>query len=285
MLSALFTRGAPWVLLATLAGCDEDLRSDIVETDSASTDGSEESGLPEVDYPAEASAEPQAVYDCNFTEDFEGPTGSPWPEPWVSVGENAAADLRSGWGRLRPDSADYALARMVAPLDCQDIDATVTVYLIDGGSQAAALYGRQNGGYLHKTQPAGRGYAVSAENFREPSGLGLWRELGGTEQDLTPVTTTEVKPETLYRMRLRIKQQDAEQTLVQGKIWELADPEPETWTVEYIDDHPGLRKRSGSIALDAYSSLAPGIDAYDVYFDDLVVTQAVDPPPDDLVSK
>jgi len=226
-------------------------------------------------YPARAPSEPAAVYDCDFTETFDGPTGAPWPEPWIAMGDIAAADLRSGWGRLRPTTSDYSLARMLLPLDCQDVDATVTFVLTETTTQLAGMYGRHNGGFLQETTPRGRGYAVTAENFRTTDGLSLWRELGGTEQDITATAPVTFEAFVPYRMRLRVKQQTPDVTLVRGKVWLASDPEPDAWTVEVYDNASGLRKRSGSVALDAFSSVMPGADAFDVYFDDLVVTQAL----------
>lgn len=274
-------------VLAFAAGCDE---SDLdpaaeaeLDVDSEGDDASS-GGEPLADdaFPARAPTEPAAVYDCDFTETFDGPTGAPWPEPWVASSEVAAADLRSGWGRLRPIASDYSLARMLAPLDCQDFDATVTFMLTDKVTQLAGMYGRHNGGFLQKTTPRGRGYAVTAENFRTTDGLSLWRELGGTEQDISPTAPVVFEPYVPYRMRLRIKQQTAETTLLRGKVWLASDPEPDAWTVEVYDTASGLRKRSGSIALDAFSSIGAGGEAGDIYFDDLVVTQALPLPEPDF---
>ena len=232
--------------------------------------------------PAAAPSTPAAVYDCNFTETFDGPTGAPWPEPWIAMGGIAAADLRSGWGRLRPTTSDYSLARMLLPLECQDVDATVTFLLTDTVTQLAVMYGRHNGGFLQETVPRGRGYAVTAENFRTVDGLSLWRELGGTEQDINPTAPVAYEAFVPYRMRLWVKQQTPDVTLVRGKVWLASEPEPDAWTVEVHDNASGLRKRSGSVALDAFSSVMPGDNAFDVYFDDLVVTQALPLPEPEL---
>ncbi len=272
--------------LTCLVACDEPQPVDdgvaIDDEPDEEDDASTGEALVDDAYPARAPTDPAGTYDCDFTEDFEGPDGAPWPDPWYAVGGVQAAELRDGWGRLRPVISDYSLARMILPLDCQDFDASVTVMFTEVHTQAAALYVRHNAGYLQETLPRGRGYAVNAENFRDPPGLGLWRELGGTEQDMLPVAPLDVAPYVQYRMRIRVKQQTPETTLVQGKFWPLSQPEPAAWTTETLDQSGGLRKRSGTLALDAYTSLNEFVHGDDVYFDDLVVTQAFaepGPPP------
>jgi len=272
------------VLAAVLiAGCDDagsdglrGVQPEFVEDD----EGAASTGEP-VDHdapPLGAAADAQKVYDCDFTEDFEGPNGDPWPSPWIEMGPVETADLRNGRGRIRVGPSSYAVARMFAPLDCQDFDATVTVMFTDTSSQGAGLYGRQNGGYLQQTMPRGRGYAAFVENFRNPVGVGLWRELGGIEQDIV-IEEFAFAPEVEYRLRLRIKQLSALETMLGAKMWPLGEPEPEAWTVETIDDAASLQKRAGGVALDAYTAFEGGTE-FDVYFDDLVVTRAIDPAPE-----
>jgi hypothetical protein len=43
---------------------------------------------------------------------------------------------------------------------------------------------------------------------------------------------------TWYRMKLRVENRADGTTLVQGKIWPSADPEPAAWTIEKIDRIP-----------------------------------------------
>ncbi len=245
------------------------------ESEDEEADGS--TGEPddaEYAFPARAPSDPQAMYGCNFVETFDGPTGAPWPEPWQALGGVAKADLRSGWGRLAPELSKYSLGRMGAPIACQDFSATVTVMFSDPGTQGAAIYGRQSGGYLRETSPFGRGYSVFAEAFRDPIGVGLWRELGGVEQDLTPVAESEIEPLVPYRMRLQVTQIDEGESLLQGKLWKAGQPEPDAWSVQYVDNGSSFQNAHGAIALDVWSILVEGDMpmASDVYFDDLVVT-------------
>lgn len=276
--------------LALGVGCSEPDRGPGVPHDAADApdedgDSSGEPSDAEHPFPAAAPSAPDA-YDCFFVETFDGPTGAPWPEPWEPLGGVGAADLRSGWGRLAPELTKYSLARMGAPIGCRDFSAVVTVMFADPQTQGAAIYGRQNGGYLRETTPFGRGYSVFSEAFRDPAGVGLWRELGGIEQDLTPVAPFEIIPFVPYSMRLQVTQIDASQTLLQGKLWKAGEPEPAAWDVVFVDTQTSLQGAEGGIALDVWSVLVEGeaAAAYDVYFDDLVVTPPLTKPelPTDL---
>jgi len=212
--------------------------------------------------------------DCEFTEDFEGVAdGEPWPSPWLDVGGVEIADVQGGRGRLRSTTSEYAVSRMFAPLNCTDFEMTGTFMFTDDFSQGAGFYGRQNGGYLYATDPAGEGYSLFVEEFRKPRGIGVWREVGGDEENLAPVEPGPVEPGVTYAVRLRVTQSDAQTTQLEAKYWRADSAEPPEWQVERFDNSPSLQGVAGGIALDAYTSLQNG-DAPDVFFDDIVVTAA-----------
>ncbi|MCR9161490.1 MAG: hypothetical protein ACE37F_29950 [Nannocystaceae bacterium] len=214
--------------------------------------------------------------DCEFSEDFEGlADGDPWPSPWEVEGGVAVADVQGGEGRLQATIQGYSLARMGVHLDCEELDASVTFRFSDGNTQGAGLYGRTNGGYLRETDPPGEGYAAFSELFRNPGAIGAWREVAGEEQLIQGSEDVPLQANVDYRMRLRVTQIDAANSLVQGKIWRLEDSEPTEWTVERMDNTASLQGVGGGIALDAWSSdPVDGGAGADLFFDDLVVTRA-----------
>ena len=214
--------------------------------------------------------------DCEFSEDFEGVAdGEPWPSPWLVEGGVAVADVQGGEGRLQAEIQGYSLARMGVHIDCDEVDASVTFRFSDGNTQGAGLYGRTNGGYLRETDPPGEGYAAFSELFRNPGAIGAWREVEGEEQLIQGSEDIPLEANVNYRMRLRITQVDAINSLVQGKIWRLGDSEPTEWTVERTDNTASLQGVGGGIALDAWSSDPVGrAGGADLFFDDLVVTRA-----------
>jgi outer membrane protein assembly factor BamB len=70
------------------------------------------------------------------------------------------------------------------------------------------------------------------------------------------------KPETWYRLKLRVENLSGGRTLVQGKAWAASGAEPAEWTIELRDDLP---HREG----------APGLYAdapHEVFFDNVEVT-------------
>lgn len=218
----------------------------------------------------------EGASDCDFSEDFEGlANGDPWPSVWVPTGGVALADVQDGWGRLRPEISNYSLARTVAFIDCTEVDTSLTFMFTDGATQGVGLYARHNGGHLNDTDPAGQGYSTFAEAFREPVGIGAWREVQGQEQQMGGTERTEILPNVAYRLRLRITQNDAATSLVQGKIWPLSGSEPDAWSVERTDDTASLQRVGGALAIDAWFS-NPGSDneAPDLLVDDIVATAA-----------
>ncbi len=214
--------------------------------------------------------------ECEFSEDFEGVAdGEPWPDPWVVEGGVAVADVQGGEGRLQAEIQGYSLARMGVHINCDEVDASVTFRFSDDNTQGAGLYGRTNGGYLRETEPPGEGYAAFSELFRNPGAIGAWREVDGEEQLIQGSEDVPLEANVNYRMRLRVTQVDAGNSLVQGKIWRLEDDEPAEWTVERRDNTTSLQGVAGGIALDAWSSDPVGRGGgADLFFDDLVVTRA-----------
>ena len=70
------------------------------------------------------------------------------------------------------------------------------------------------------------------------------------------------KPDTWYRLKLRVENTADGKTRILGKAWPVAEPEPAEWPIDRIDPIPN---KQGS----------PGIFAdaqFGVYFDNLKVT-------------
>lgn len=218
----------------------------------------------------------QGATDCDFSEDFEGlADGDPWPSVWRAVGGVDVADIRDGWGRLRPVLSDYSMGRMTAFIDCTEIDVSLTFMFTDGSTQGIGLYGRHNGGYLRQTEPSGEGYAAFAEVFREAVGIGAWREVEGREQQIMGTERVEVLPNVEYRMRFRLTQRDSATSFLQAKLWRLADNEPDAWTVERTDNTVSIQGVGGALAVDAWvSGPSQGNEAADLLVDDIVSTAA-----------
>lgn len=213
---------------------------------------------------------------CSFSEDFEGyPDGAPWPSGWSPVGGVELADIEGGWGRLRPLLTDYSLARMVRGIACAEPDVSLTFMFTGIESQGIGLYTRHNGGYLLDTVPPGRGYSAFAESFRDPHGIGVWREVGGIEQQLAHQPAT-VEPDVEYRLRYRVTQVDPSTSLLQAKIWPVGEPEPVDWMVESTDGALSLQDLPGRMTIDAWvSEEFNGPVAPDLLIDDIVVSPAL----------
>lgn len=268
-------RPRSWVFTLGLAigplGCGDDSTpqsDDSTSQSSASTLGgtSEGTGLT-------GDETGMVVQDCDFQESFDLEDGAAWPAPWTVLGGVAVADVQGGRGRLVPVASGYSLARMGAPLDCVDAEATFAFEFTDGSTQGVGFYVRQNGGYLEATTPRGLGYAAFAEAFREPAGIGAWREIEGREEQLEATAPFAIEPGVVHRVRLRVTQDGSARTLVRIKLWRDGEPEPQAFQLERTDATPALQGLRGGIAVDAWSSLTSG-QPLELYVDDIVVTAA-----------
>jgi hypothetical protein len=257
-------------LLSAAPGCGDDSPPPADDATAGSTDDSTPDTDPAADSVDESGA---AVQDCDFQESFDVADGEPWPAPWSVLGGVALADVQGGRGRLVPVVSGYSLARIGVPLDCVDVEATFAFEFTDGATQGVGFYVRQNGGYLQATTPVGLGYAAFAENFRAPVGIGAWREIGGSEQQLEAIEPFAITPGVVYRVRLRVTQDGDTRTQARVRIWRDGDAEPDAWQVERTDATPELQRLSGGIAVDAWSSLTSG-QPFELYVDDIVVTAA-----------
>jgi hypothetical protein len=70
------------------------------------------------------------------------------------------------------------------------------------------------------------------------------------------------KPDTWYRLKLRVENTADGKTRIRGKAWPAADPEPAEWPIDRVDPIPN-RQGSPGIFTDAQ---------FGVYFDNLIVT-------------
>jgi len=72
----------------------------------------------------------------------------------------------------------------------------------------------------------------------------------------------EFKPDTWYRLKLRVENTADGKTRIRGKAWAVADAEPDAWQIDRIDPIPN-KQGSPGIFTDAQ---------FGVYFDNLKVT-------------
>ena len=216
------------------------------------------------------------IYATSFTGDEES-----WPAPWSVAGGVQRQELVADRSELVPAPSSYSLARMVHPVSTEDVEVRFTMRFTDASTQGVGFYVRQNSGYLHDTTPAGEGYAVFVEAFRGP-GIGVWREVGGSEQDIQIHfdAALGLVNGVDYRVRFRAYQLDPTTTMLQAKVWPAADVEPFGWQVEATDSTPSLQNIAGGIAIDSWSSIQapnPIDDANPTIVDDIEIVPLCDP--------
>jgi hypothetical protein len=265
------------ILVVALAAAPLACGSDSDEAaDSSSSSGTTEAsaasdptgaGPTSMSTAADVTGDPTA---CSVSESFDGGDAAQWPAPWTELGGIAIADVVGGRGRLVPTPSSYSLARVGIDAPCVDAEIAFSFEFTEAGSQGVGGYVRQNGGHLQTTDPPGEGYVVFVESFREPAGIGIWREVDGVEQQLEGTVAAPIEVGVVYRARMRVVQQDATTTRLQARVWPEADAEPTAWQIERTDQTPSLQGKAGGVALDAWSSRTDGAAA-DLFIDDIVV--------------
>jgi hypothetical protein len=193
--------------------------------------------------------------DLIYAEPFTLSDGSSWPAPWTALGNIAAADIQQGMARLQPQPTGYSLARMGAAVANSNVDVRFTLRIEDTATQGVGFYVRQNGGYLTQTATHGQGYAVFVEgDFRAQPGIGLWKELDGSESPIMHAPYQTLVAGVDYRVRFQILQSSPSQTLSRAKLWLASDAEPAAWQASVTDTTAPLQNVSGGIAVDSWSS-------------------------------
>jgi hypothetical protein len=242
---------------------------------ATSADTSTGSDPSDTDVDPDSSGDPVPGIECDFTESFDAPDGSPWPAVWTNTGGVMVADIVGGRGRLIPSPGPYAVARVYAPLDCTDVELTFSFEMTLPSEQGFGIYVRQNGGYLVDTVPPGEGYSTFVQAFNMP-GISVWREDDGVEEILGAVTPGPVDANEEYRARLQVTQLDPSTTRLRARYWPASAAEPQQWQVERTDSTPSLQYAGGGIAVDGYlTPQSPG--PMEFFVDDIVVTPATSP--------
>jgi hypothetical protein len=220
-----------------------------------------------------------------FSEAFAQSPASTWGGQWQTPGfEVEVEEVVNGQGRLVPVSSGYSLARLGHPLAVVNAEASFTLYFEDATSQGIGFYLRANGGYLQQTMPAGAGYAVFIEKFRQDNGqpqpgLGLWYEHNGIESPLLIDfdQAYELLDETAYQVRFQVLQLNPAETRLRARLWPAGAPEPDTWPVSVVDDYAPLQATAGQLAVDSWSTTQQGTINVGTRVDDLVIRQLCPP--------
>ncbi|MGJ8663591.1 MAG: SMP-30/gluconolactonase/LRE family protein [Marinicella sp.] len=216
-----------------------------------------------------------------FNESFpDGDHGS-WGGDWLLPGfEVESEEIVNGQARFRPISSNYSLARIVHPLQVQDVEVNFTLYFEHAETQGIGFYVRSNGGYLNQTFPTGEGYAVFVEKFvSNTPGLGLWYERDGAEISFIRDYSQdyELNDETPYRVKFQVYQLTDTTTQLRAKLWALGDSEPADWQVEHIDDYMPLQNTPGHFFLDSWSTQQAGEIIPATRVDDIEIKQLCNP--------
>ena len=184
----------------------------------------------------EAVARVRVFQPLPWTEAFEG---GKVPAHFLGAGRFTIADL-DGSKVLHKAPVQTGLNRATAFIG----PASMSNYTIEADLRAAKRGRRMpdlgliNGGYTLDLQ--GNHQRLQARSWAS--------ELAFAKQVDFPW-----QPDTWYRMRLRVEPQ-ATKTVVRGKVWPKAEPEPAAWTIEY-EDASGIAAGAPGLYADSSTEL------------------------------
>lgn len=132
---------------------------------------------------------------------------------------------------------------------------------------------KEMGGRRHVPDPAviNQRYMLMLYGNHQRLQIHTWSGALGTEQSgasgLQRTIPFEWKPDTWYRMKLRVDQ-SGDKAIARGKVWAVDAAEPDAWTIELEDAMPN---RSGNPGLFGHSLVTPYKS--EIHYDNVVVTQ------------
>ena len=191
-----------------------------------------------------ATARVRVIPPLPWSFDFEGTTGEAPPPYWInSTGKFYVRDHAGTKALMKRN--DIPLTKrgrlFFGPDDASDYTVEADVLSSERHRQMG------DGGVIAQR------YALVLFGNSQKLELHPWQA--------NPARTVEVpftwKPETWYRVKLRVENRKDGTTAVQGKAWPAADPEPAAWTIDHVDRMP---HRQGAAGLYADSSSEVFID-------------------------
>jgi outer membrane protein assembly factor BamB len=187
------------------------------------------------------------------------------PLPYTFNFDQVAGEAPPSWWVGAPTKVFQRTVEGVGPVLMRPRDETV-------GRRAKVFFGEADwNGYTVESDVRGR------EQRRQRGDVGLINQRYGlvlfgngqklelhpwqAADEMTVRVPFQWKPDTWYRMKLRVDNRPDGTTQVRGKVWPTGEAEPSAWTIEKVDKIP---HRSGSPGI-----YADGIS--DVYFDNISV--------------
>jgi hypothetical protein len=182
-----------------------------------------------------ATARVRVVPPLPWSFDFEGGTGEAPPPYWInSTGKFYVRE--HGGSRALMKRNDIPLTKrgrlFFGPNDAHDYTVEADVIATEKRRQMG------DGGVIAQR------YALVLFGNAQKLELHPWQA--------NPARTVEIpfawKPETWYRVKLRVENKPDGTTAVRGKAWPTAEPEPQAWSIDFLDKMPHRRGAAGIYA-------------------------------------
>jgi outer membrane protein assembly factor BamB len=182
-----------------------------------------------------ATARVRVVPPLPWSFDFEGGTGEAPPPYWInSTGKFYVRE--HGGSRALMKRNDIPLTKrgrlFFGPNDAHDYTVEADVIATEKRRQMG------DGGVIAQR------YALVLFGNAQKLELHPWQA--------NPARTVEIpfawKPETWYRVKLRVENKPDGTTAVRGKAWPTAEPEPQAWSIDFLDKMPHRQGAAGIYA-------------------------------------
>lgn len=200
----------------------------------------------------EGSCRVRVVQQLPYVSDFTRVPAGRTPAGWVNAGGKFAVDTLKDGSKVIKKLADKApppLARAHAFIGTPEMKD----YTIE-----AEVSGQNVRDNLPDVAISGSRYILMLAGNRQELRLLSWDVVPRVDKSIP----WEWKGDTWYRLKLTTVNQ-GDKVLVRGKAWEVGKPEPEKWTVEFLDPVPNTQ---GAPTIYGYATgildNAPGAEGY-----------------------
>jgi hypothetical protein len=183
--------------------------------------------------------------------DFEGATAPAPPSDWIGANTKVTLKTVEGVGSVLVRPRDETVGRRAKVLFGRPDWSGLTV--------EADVRGRVERRQRGDTGVINQRYVMTLFGNAQKLELQPWQ----AADEMTVRVPFAWKPDTWYRMKLRVENLQNGSVQVRGKVWPAGDAEPAAWTIEKTDT---IGHRHGSPGI-----YADGIS--DVYFDNVKVTK------------
>ena len=176
----------------------------------------------------------------NFTEDWTGANGSPWPSQWSfdNAVQAKVIDISNNWGRLGKVSSDPGPNNVTAYINsaqAENVDQTTTFNI----SANAMRFGM-----MARRDDADSDTYYYSQVVSRKSRISIYKVVDGSSTQLGIVSIPVVSRGVDWIMRF-VVETSGSTTMLKAKVWSASASEPAAFDIEFMDAEPRLQNVTG----------------------------------------